>query len=321
MKLLILFLLLPIFLKAELFWQNQYGRITIQGEISSLNPHFDETITLTLHATSPPEFRMETFQQWPNRLLSGLKLIAAESIEEKDGELKKTQIRYTLVPLVEGHVAIHLAFISFFNGSTPVKTFHPPPLTLNIPQMNIEKTLFAAPLAKTDTLHPIEISRANALQLVKPTSEEEFQQLFKQHTFPLGTLLFAIATIFSGIAVVLICKKLPTKAQGTTKIKLLRTLRKIEDSMLSLKLDPRHYQALNQQIRFFIQEKFGVEAPYLTTEEFLLQASIDKQIDPETREILKNFLKESDRVKFKGKTPSFQDIDASLKLVKKIISK
>lgn len=51
-------------------------------------------------------------------------------------------------------------------------------------------------------------------------------------------------------------------------------------------------------IRFYIEERFGLDAPYLSTEEFLYQAESDANLQRSVQEQLKRFLLQCDRVKF-----------------------
>ncbi len=56
-------------------------------------------------------------------------------------------------------------------------------------------------------------------------------------------------------------------------------------------------------MRRYVEERFSLRAPELTTEEFLLEAGRSPELSPLHRELLSDFLQRCDRVKFARYSP------------------
>jgi len=63
------------------------------------------------------------------------------------------------------------------------------------------------------------------------------------------------------------------------------------------------YVELSDIVRRYIEDRYGVRAPELTTEEFLREARQQLGLQPAQRELLEAFLQTCDRVKFAGYLP------------------
>lgn len=63
------------------------------------------------------------------------------------------------------------------------------------------------------------------------------------------------------------------------------------------------YVELSDIVRRYIEDRYGVRAPELTTEEFLREARGQLALQPAQRELLEAFLQTCDRVKFAGYLP------------------
>lgn len=68
------------------------------------------------------------------------------------------------------------------------------------------------------------------------------------------------------------------------------------------------YVALSAIVRTYIEGRFGLRAPEMTTEEFIVAVQRDSRLSPEHRRLLGEFLAECDLVKFARVLP---DIDAA----------
>jgi hypothetical protein len=67
------------------------------------------------------------------------------------------------------------------------------------------------------------------------------------------------------------------------------------------------YSALSDIVRRYLEERFRVRAPEMTTEEFLVASSRDGRLAAAHRRLLGDFLGESDLVKFARHVPSLAD--------------
>jgi len=68
-----------------------------------------------------------------------------------------------------------------------------------------------------------------------------------------------------------------------------------------------YYSALSAIIRTYLEGRYGLRAPEMTTEEFLLSAARDGRLAPAHRSLLSGFLAESDLVKFARFVPTLAD--------------
>lgn len=290
MKKALLFALLPFILLSEIVWQNENGSV----EVSARTIRFDEPLELTINANHLKEMP----SLWQQNSFTAFTPIAHK--------IQGNAIRFILMPRYAGNVSIHIPGFPLI------------PITIQ-PTPGKEVHLLPEPLVRTDSLNPLEISRENALHFEKPATAEEINHIFKKRTFPLMPLLLAISFICTLATTIFLLRKHPVTIIESKKGQLLKSLQDIEKSFQDSYLDPEKYQNLSLTMRHYIKERFQINAPFLTTEEFLKEASEHKNVDLSSRETLKAFLKESDRVKFKGKPPTLQDLDLSLKLVHKLL--
>lgn len=72
------------------------------------------------------------------------------------------------------------------------------------------------------------------------------------------------------------------------------------------------YVELTLIIRRYLENRFELRAPELTTEEFLVAVADSAELTPDHKKLLQEFLRHADLVKFAGIQPSESDIEASL---------
>jgi hypothetical protein len=70
-----------------------------------------------------------------------------------------------------------------------------------------------------------------------------------------------------------------------------------------------YYSALTDIVRGYLEGRYRVRAPEMTTEEFLVASSRDGRLSVAHRRLLGEFLSESDLVKFARHLPSLGDSD------------
>jgi hypothetical protein len=73
------------------------------------------------------------------------------------------------------------------------------------------------------------------------------------------------------------------------------------------------FVALSSIVRRYLEQRFEIRAPELTTEEFLLVATARPELTVEHRALLSSFLERCDRVKFAGYRPDADESLATLK--------
>jgi hypothetical protein len=70
-----------------------------------------------------------------------------------------------------------------------------------------------------------------------------------------------------------------------------------------------YYSALSDIVRTYLEHRFALRAPEMTTEEFLLTSARDGRLEGGHRHLLGEFLSESDLVKFARHRPTIADSD------------
>ena len=79
------------------------------------------------------------------------------------------------------------------------------------------------------------------------------------------------------------------------------------------------YVELSDVIRRYIEDRFGLRAPELTTEEFLQQSGDATFLTAEDRDLLSRFLAQCDRVKFAGYQPEHEESQAALESARRFV--
>ncbi len=77
------------------------------------------------------------------------------------------------------------------------------------------------------------------------------------------------------------------------------------------------YVELSDIVRRFLEDQFGVRAPELTTEEFLLEARRSAELNASHRDLLSAFLERCDRVKFAAYNPDQNESRDALALARR----
>ena len=80
-----------------------------------------------------------------------------------------------------------------------------------------------------------------------------------------------------------------------------------------------YYIELSGIIRYYLEARFNLRAPEMTTEEFLVKLRTEGELIPEHKNLLREFLLHSDLVKFARYGPSVREIDLSFKSAKRLI--
>ena len=81
----------------------------------------------------------------------------------------------------------------------------------------------------------------------------------------------------------------------------------------------QYYFELSLIVRHYLENRFDIKAPEMTTEEFLLKIKESKELFSRHRESLKSFLSHCDMVKFAKYGPKESEIDLSFQSAKKLV--
>jgi hypothetical protein len=80
-----------------------------------------------------------------------------------------------------------------------------------------------------------------------------------------------------------------------------------------------YYAELSGIVRRYLEARFGVHAPEMTTEEFLLATARGGALDTRHRALLSGFLRESDLVKFARHRPTMDDARRALEAARRFV--
>lgn len=138
-------------------------------------------------------------------------------------------------------------------------------------------------------------------------------------------LLITILIILLIVSAVLYIRKLNMRKKSFVRVKLpyevaYERLRALKEAHLPEKGRVKEYYIeLSGIIRYYLEARFNLRAPEMTTEEFLAKLRTENALMPEHKSILREFLSHSDLVKFAKYGPSASEIDLSFKSAKKVV--
>jgi hypothetical protein len=150
---------------------------------------------------------------------------------------------------------------------------------------------------------PLSLSSENlsALEKINDAQPERNLRLYNAKLFPWRFLLAVLA--LAALLPYLLYRAMEylKRPPPTPEEKAEKRLTDLKEKQLS---PEAFYIETANTLRDYIQDRYGVKAPYLTTEEFLVQAAGNPSIDlPD----LSKFLEEADLVKFAKKAPADQE--------------
>ena len=80
-----------------------------------------------------------------------------------------------------------------------------------------------------------------------------------------------------------------------------------------------YYSGLSDIVRAYVEQRFGLRAPEMTTEEFLLTSARDGALQGTHRTVLGGFLRESDLVKFARHLPTIDDSERAYQAARRFV--
>ena len=109
----------------------------------------------------------------------------------------------------------------------------------------------------------------------------------------------------------------PPKPPHETAYERLQELK--EQNLPSQGRFKEYYTILADIIRRYIEDRFGIRAPEMTTQEFLDSLRASEELTPEHKNLLKGFLNSCDMVKFAKYGPTFPETEESFQHASKFI--
>jgi hypothetical protein len=134
---------------------------------------------------------------------------------------------------------------------------------------------------------------------------------FKASLFPWrGLVTAALLLAIAGIGYLYVWirgrrRVMPAAPEATAGERAMKAIEEVRAAGLPQRGEyEAFYVALTTIVRRYLEERYGIHAETLTTEEFLLEAVHHPDLDSDERELLEQFLEHADKVKFAQHRPS-----------------
>ena len=109
----------------------------------------------------------------------------------------------------------------------------------------------------------------------------------------------------------------PEKKDWETALERLNALQK--RNLLNQGQIKEYYSELSDIVRLFIEDRFLIRAPEMTTQEFLFSLKDSRELTAEQKGFLKDFLNACDMVKFAKYSPDLKEGEEGFRLAVKLV--
>lgn len=176
---------------------------------------------------------------------------------------------------------------------------------------------------------PVEIysvlsSDSNSIQTIADITEP--LKMPFDYKFWFTILVIASLCIILLFAIIII----PRRAKQKKQVKVYRPAHELALEKLNKLLNDKNntdmppkifYQHLSNIIRLYIEDRFALQAPDRTTEEFLSEIQFDDKLNPHDKDALGDFLTHCDMVKFAGYNPAPGQIEETINTARQFINR
>jgi len=277
------------------------GPVSMTISVDRTDIGLADQIVLTQTLRSEPGFEADLPEYLPEDLdqFAVMDIRQEPSRSYPDGSTVQTR-RFTLEPNRSGELTIAPMYVYFHKADAKAESyFTTEPIDVKV-----------AP-----------IENASALQIEGPSDIFRADPDALHETGPSTILIAAIALILCTVAVVLIARYRRGRPFAITpahELALTALDRLLERNLVKASLLEPFFVELSGILRTYIERRFDVRAPELTTEEFLLQAATNDALTGH-RGRLKEFLSLADQVKFATYRPPGDDVDQSVNVVRQFV--
>lgn len=290
-------------------WQESApGGFAASGEIAKEQISFDQPLSIDLSVDHPAGYSVDKNQLRRNLLRNATPfpmpfVLTQESTESKE---TRTTIHYTLDPQMPGDFTLSFFDINLSNPEGKKVTLFSPLFPIHVsPTTPQEFAEEPAPFLTLSRNIPVDLSSKNR-QLLENISIKEPERNLKiqaDRTFPWGLLGAAcLATLaYIWFRFFRIPSISPERQALSAREKAWSALQKIKIEKPS---SSEELYALSNTVRFYIEERYGIQAPQQTTQEFLAMMPTANLPARFPKEQLLNFLIFSDKVKFAKSEPT-----------------
>ncbi len=173
---------------------------------------------------------------------------------------------------------------------------------------------------------PLTITVASVLTKKSSRDIDTVKPKLKLWILPLLIVLLIILLIAAGLFLLFKFRKKPQNKEAKPEVKLpahviaYSQLADIEkDRLIQRALYKEFFERLSSCLRHYIENRFSLRAPLMSTEEFLLRAKKFSALNVEQKALLENFLMLCDLVKFARYGSSHHEAVDSLGTVKEFV--
>lgn len=267
----------------------------ITAETDKTTVTIAEHITLKITATSDADILYEL--NLPEKQTGVFEVLNKDIEETKETKNKKTEtVILTLSTLETGHHAIDLPKIKYFTKSNPkdIKTLEIPAIPIHIKSLIPEGKITDLKKLK-DIKDPV----------LLPTDKKKINKII---IIMLLSLLGLILILWI-ISFYLRRKNNPTKHIKTPYEIAMEELILLEkEHLIEHQQVKEYYFKLSVIVRKYLEGRFSIDAPTLTTEEFFKVLTGKKILDTKYMHSLNMFLESCDYVKFAKYIPEKEEI-------------
>ena len=283
------------------------GPVKATVKIEPVKPLIGDPVTLTITATAEKgvELLMPEFGEALERF-SIIDFVPRESIDDQ-GRTVAVQ-RYRLQPPSSGPQAVPPILIEYVDRREGQREA---PEGLDAYELLTERLEFEVQSvipkdAKTDLKPPL-----GRLAPLEPSPGAKWPWV-------VGTLaMLAVASPFAVRAIAAWRRR--TRRRSAYDIARWRLDRLLAKPRPTAEQIDAFYVELSGIVRRYLEDRFELRAPELTTEEFLASVGQSPDLSRDHQALLRDFLRQADLVKFAGVQPSNEDIEHSIDAARRFI--
>lgn len=322
MKLMILFLWMPLLLSGEISWKAQIEQpFAISIEISPDEAPLGSLVQLHAEFQYPASYQLDInalIEQlaWTLNPLSPQLNLYASSVTTlpSDPEVIAKKLQATIRPLSEGNLTLSFMNVSFKPADSTQKTMEvqTPAFSIRVLPEEKKESLAYAPLIPLKPEFPLGLTEANLRFLRDNPNRRKMeklrlQQAIDQHLFPWLTLSFLIGIGGVGWTIYLMRDRLP--AWKVKKAPIVSMMQKAEMSFLKLReqdfltrnFPQMQASGLSKILLEALEDCSGQKFKELTTQEVSDKFSEEVYFDSTDKKEIVILLKEMDQIKFAKK--------------------
>lgn len=287
--------------------ETRLGPVFVHLELTPAEPLIGDTVTLDIKVVAEKgvELLMPEFGEALDRFTI-LDFVPRERIDD-DGRTVATQ-RYRLQPPISGKQSIPPILVEFVDRRPGQR---PAPEDLDAYELLTDRLDF-----EVQSVLPKDTESA----IKPPLGKIEPREPPAAPVWPWYLGGGAIAVLLASICVWILSRwRRRARRQSAYEIAQSRLERLLARGQAAGENVEAFFVELSAIIRRYLEDRFELRAPELTTEEFLEVASASPELTGEHQRMLREFLRQADLVKFAGFQPSSSDIEASISSAKRFL--